>query len=150
MKAKIVLAALFVITIASCKKDSTTTTTPVPKTPEEFLTAKIWKADEIRIQQSNNTTQYYKRGVSGTTYDTDSLKFSTNNTGTYYFGGSSYSTTWNFTDAAKNKMTIIINQPPTPITVYLENIQLADTYFKYAQYYTGVISYMASCVRVPN
>ena len=141
---------MFVIFAISCKKDCTTTPTPVVKTPEELLTAKTWKADEIRVQQSNNTAQYYKRGVSGTTYDTDSIKFTISNTGTYYFSGASYTITWNFTDALKTKMTVVINQPPSPITVYLENIQLADTYFKYAQYYTGVVSYLASCTRVPN
>ncbi|MBI5858600.1 MAG: hypothetical protein HZB42_13255 [Sphingobacteriales bacterium] len=141
---------LFLFAVVSCKKDENNTT-PVVKTIEELLTGKTWKADEIRVQLSNNTTQYYKRGVSGNTYDTDSLKFSTNNTGTYYFSGSSYATTWNFTDAAKTKMTVIINQPPTPITVYLENIQITETFFKYAQYSSaGGISYLASCTRLPN
>ncbi len=151
MKTKIVFLAFCIITVISCNKETTITPTPVViKTTEEILTGKTWKADEIRVQQSNNFTQYYKRGVSGTIYDTDSIKFSMANTGTYYFSGSSYSTTWNFTDAAKTKMTVVINQPPTPITIYLENIQLADTYFKYAQYYTGTISYLASCTRLPN
>ena len=147
MKSKAAFIALCVITVISCTKEKNIVIT---KTTEEILTGKTWKADEIRVQQSNNTTQYYKRGVSGTIYDSDSIKFSTNNTGTYYFSGSSYPTTWNFTDAAKTKMTVVINQPPTPITVYLENIQLTESYFKYAQYYTGVVSYLASCTRVPN
>ena len=151
MKSAIVFSTIFVILITSCTKETTITPTPVViKTAEEILTGKTWKADEIRVQQSNNTTQYYKRGVSGTIYDSDSIKFNTNNTGTYYFSGSSYATTWNFTDAGKTKMTVVINQPPAPFPVYLENIQLAETYFKYAQYYTGTISYLASCTRVPN
>lgn len=150
MKSTIAFSAILVVFIISCTKETTTTPTPIFKTVEQVLTEKTWKADEIRVQQSNNTTQYYKRGVSGTLYDTDSIKFNTNNTGTYYYAGSAYATTWNFTDAAKTKMTVVINQPPTPITIYLENIQLTETYFKYAQYYTGAVSYLASCTRVPN
>ena len=150
MKNKALFVAFCVISLLSCKKETTNNPAPVAKTIEEILTGKTWKADEIRVQQSNNTTQYYKRGISGTTYDTDSIKFNTNNTGTYYFSGASYTTTWNFTDAGKTKMTLVINQPPSPITIYLENIQLTDTWFKYAQYYSGTISYLASCTRVPN
>lgn len=151
MKSKIAFSAILFIFITSCKKDSTPTPTPVViKTAEEILTGKTWKADEIRVQQSNNVTQYYKRGVSGTIYDTDSIKFNTNNTGTYYYSGSVYTTTWNFTDAGKTKMTVVINQPPAPFSVYLENIQLTETYFKYAQYFTGAVSYLASCTRLPN
>ena len=151
MKSTIAVSSLFIIFIVSCTKDSTPTPTPVVvKTTEEILTGKTWKADEVRTQLSNNTTQYYKRGVSGNLYDSDSIKFSTNNTGIYYYSGSAYTTTWNFTDAGKTKMTIVINQPPTPFSVYLENIQLTETYFKYAQYFTGTVSYLASCTRLPN
>ena len=149
MKSKTTIIAFCVLAVVSCKKDSTTT--PAVKTTEEILTGKTWKADEIRVQLSNNTTTYYKLGVSGTIYDSDSIKFSTNNTGTYYFSGASFATTWNFTDVAKTKMTIIINQPPTPITLYLENIQITELYIKYAQYSSAAgISYLASCTRTPN
>lgn len=150
MKYKTALFAFIAFTVISCKKDNTNTPVPAAKTTEEILTGKTWKADEIRIQLSNNTTQYYKRGVAGTVYDSDSLKFSINNTGTYYYNGSSYTTTWNFTDAGKTKMTVVINQPPTPITIYLENIQLTEAFFRYAQYYTGAVSYLAACSRIPN
>ncbi len=146
----VIFSGLIILGFCSCKKDDPITPVVTSKTTEEFLTQKTWKADEIRIQLGNNTTQYYKRGVAGTTYDSDSLKFATNNTGTYYYSGSSYTTSWNFTDAGKTKMTIVINQPPAPITIYLENIQLTDAYFKYAQFYTGAVSYLASCTRVPN
>lgn len=146
------LAIITIIIYNSCKKEETSCPVPeTPKTVEQSLTAKTWKADEIRIQQSNNTTQYYKRGLSGTTYDSDSLKFAANNTGTYYYSGSAFPITWNLTDAAKTKMTVVINQPPTPFTVYLENINITDTYFKYSQYYIGSgLNYMASCTRTPN
>lgn len=146
------LAIITIIVYNSCKKEETSCPVPeTPKTVEQLLTAKTWKADEIRIQQSNNTTQYYKRGSVGTTYDSDSLKFAANNTGTYYFSGAAYAITWNLTDAAKTKMTVVINQPPAPFTVYLENINITDTYFKYSQYYNGSgITYMASGTRTPN
>lgn len=115
-----------------------------------MLTERTWKADEIRIQLSNNTTTYYKRGVSGNTYDSDSLKFGINNTGFYYYSGSAFNTTWNFTDTGKTKMIIVINQPPTPITINLENVTLTETSFRYAQYFTGAVSYLAAGSRVPN
>jgi hypothetical protein len=149
MKNKLVLIALCSMLIISCDKDETTTPTPAVKTSEEMLVAKTWKADEVRVQQSNNVSSYYKRGVTGTAYDSDSIKFSANNTGTYYFSGMSYSTTWNFTDAAKTKMTLVINQSPA-ISVYLENIHITETSIKYAQYFTGTVSYLASATRVPN
>ncbi|MEK7226444.1 MAG: hypothetical protein AAB221_12300 [Bacteroidota bacterium] len=146
------LAIVIIIGYNSCKKEETSCPVPeTPKTVEQLLTAKTWKADEIRIQQSNNTTQYYKRGSVGTTYDSDSLKFAANNTGTYYYSGSAFPITWNLTDAAKTKMTVVINQPPTPITIYIENMNITDTYFKYSQYYNGSgLNYMASCTRTPN
>ncbi len=144
----VALSLATIILLYSCKKDEVE---PVSRTIEELLTSKTWKADELRIQLSNNTTQYYKRGVSGNTYDSDSLKFTNSNTGTYYFSGSAYPITWNFTDAAKSKMTVVINQPPTPLTVYLENIHITETYFKYSQYNLGSgLTYMASGTRVPN
>jgi hypothetical protein len=151
MKKKAVFIAFCVITVISCTIEKTITPTSVIiKTTEEILTGKTWKADEIRVQLSNNTTQYYKRGISGTLYHSDSIKFNANNTGTYYYSGSAYASTWNFTNSRKTKMTVVINQSPTPITIYLENIQLAETYFKYAQYFIGAVSYLASCTRVPD
>jgi hypothetical protein len=123
---------------------------PATKTIEELLTQHSWKADEIRIQLSNNTTQYYKRGGKDNTvdYDSDVLKFQKNHTGIYYFEGAQFSTTWKFTDAKKTKMTITIDHY-FPIIVHLENIHVTEKYFKYVQYYTGDISYLASCTRKP-
>jgi hypothetical protein len=149
MKFKPLLIGLCVITIASCKKDSVSNQT---KTPEQLLTEKTWKADEVRIQISNNTTTYYKRGEIGNTvnFDSDSLKFNSNNTGVYYYLGSQYTTTWNFINADKSKMTIVINFT-TPGTINLENVNLTENYFRYAQYASGGgNSYMASASRTPN
>lgn len=143
------LLLLFTISIYSCKKDSSVGT-QAPKTVLQLLTEKTWKADEIRVQLSNNTTEYYKRGSSGNTYDSDSLKFSTNNSGIYYFSGSQYPITWNFTSADQTKMTVVINYA-TPTTIYLENINLSENYFRYAQYSSsGAISYLSSVTRIPN
>jgi len=66
--------AIGLMAFISCKKDDC----PIPptlKTQDELLTAKTWKADEVRILLNNGTSQYYKRGAGGNTvnYDTDSL-----------------------------------------------------------------------------
>ncbi len=148
-KQLILLTGFVVIFALSCKKDSTTTVVTT-KTIEQLLTQKTWKADEVRVQLSNNTTVYYKRGSSGTVYDSDSIKFSTNNTGIYYFSGAQYTTTWNLTNSEKSKMTLVINYP-SPITIYLENIQLTETLFRYAQYCSSCsVSYLSSATRLPN
>jgi hypothetical protein len=156
MKTTLTIFAFPLFLLAACSKSSdpapTTTTTTTTKTVEELLTQRTWKTDEIRSQLSNNTTQYYKRGGSSNTvnYDSDSLKFNVNNTGTYYFGGVATSTTWNFINSEKSKMTIIINYSPTPLTINWEYVNVAETTLKYTQYVTGGISYLASGTRVPN
>src|SRR6476620_9448923 len=108
MKIGLKFIACSIIILASCSKDPATPDTPPIKTIEELMTANAWKADEIRVQLSNNTTTYYKRGETTNTanYDSDSLKFNLNNTGIYYYLGSPYTTTWNFVNPAKTKMTI--------------------------------------------
>jgi hypothetical protein len=145
--------AIGLILLCSCKKECPDPQTEVSKTPEELLVAKVWKLDEMRITRSNGTTDYYKRGGASNSFNgnSDSLKFNINNTGVFYdFLGATYTTTWNFTDAAKSKMTLIINSP-TPILLYLENIQITKDMFKYVQYITGSgVTYMASVTRVPN
>ena len=151
MKVKLAIITLGLVTFLSCKKDSPTPATPTVKTPEELLTAQTWKADEVRVQFSNGTAQYYLRGGTANTidYDSDSLKFNTDNTGVYYYSGSQYTTTWNFINSDKSKMTLIINYP-VPLTANLENVTLTDTYFSYSQYVTSGISYLASVRRLPN
>src|SRR5688572_9565342 len=109
MKMKLTLIICLMIVVASCSKDNDDDTNTPDKTIEQLLTEKAWKADELRIQLSNNTNTYYKRGGTSNTanYDSDSLRFNTYNTGTYYFSGAQYATTWNFIDANKFKMTIV-------------------------------------------
>lgn len=150
MKLPFILCLMIVV--ASCSKDNDDDNTPSTKTPEQLLTEKAWKADEIRIQLSNNTKAYYKRGGSTNTinYDSDSIRFNTNNTGIYYYSGAQYTTTWNFIDADKSKMTIVINYT-TPLTINLENIHITQAFFKYAQYATDVAgSYLAAGTRTQN
>src|SRR5688572_27235910 len=126
----ILLIAISTPLSRSCKKEASTET-KAPQSSVELLSQNTWKAQEIRIQFSDNSTLYYKRGNSGTTYDSDRLRFNIDGTGTYYFEGASYPTTWNFTDQAKTKMKIVIDQPPRPIKLYLENIQITETHFRY-------------------
>ena len=154
MKLKLAIIAFGLFMFLSCKKDDTvTTTTPcVIKTSEELLTAKTWKLGNMRVLRNNGTTDYYKRGGASNTFngDSDSLKFSLNNTGVFIdYLGSTYTTTWNFTNSEKTTMTLVINKP-TPLTVFLEDIALADSYFSYGQYATDGIYYLASCRRIPN
>ena len=152
MKIGLTFIAFTVIILASCQKDPVKPDTPPVKTIEELLTAKTWKADEIRVQLSNNTTSYYKRGGTTNTgdYDSDSLRFNTDNTGIYYYLGAQYTTTWNFTNTDKSKMTLIINYS-SPLTIDIENINVTATSFKYAQYSSANgISYLASGTRLPN
>jgi len=153
MKKNLSFILILVLIFTGCSKESTTTTpVPTPKTTEELLTEKAWKANEIRVQQANGIMQYYIRGGSSNTvnYDSDSLRFNLNNTGTYYYSGSSYSTTWSFINAEKSKMTLVINYA-VPLTLNLENIAISQTYFRYSQYLNaGINSYLASCTRTQN
>ena len=155
MKTKLTLAALVLISFFACSKDSATSTA-TPKTIEELLTAKVWKIDEFRQRYNSGTVNgadiYYKRGGSGNTanYDSDSIKFNINNTGVYYYLGNVYTTTWNFTDATKSKMTIIINYP-TALVDNLETISVGEDYFRYSQYYTfNGVSYLGAGTRSPQ
>jgi hypothetical protein len=63
--------------------------------------------------------------------------------------GNQYSTAWNFTDAGKTKMTLVISFS-TPVILKLENITVNDSYFAYAQYPAAETNYLASVRRLPN
>jgi hypothetical protein len=145
-----IFISFFLLTFFHPAEKEVAVTTLSTNTIEELLTQHNWKADEIRSQLSNNTTQYYKRGEKNNTidYDSDILKFRKNHTGTYYYEGARFSTTWKFTDAKKTKMIIMIGYPD-PVMVNLENIHITTRFFKYTQYYSGEISYLASCTRLP-
>jgi hypothetical protein len=151
MKINLLVAFVTIAFFASCSKDC-----PDPQTNqsvEQLLTSKTWKIDELRVQFSDNTSSYYKRGgiVRGVSYDSDSLKFSLNNTGTYYYGGNIYTTSWTFVNSTKDKMTITVNRP-TPETINLENVQVTSTFFRCSQYNVPslFVQYLASVTRVPN
>jgi hypothetical protein len=139
------LILLFSI-ISSCSKDETTPTTPTTLTEEQILTSGIWKVDEIRFMTSNQFL-YYKRGAtSGNTanFDTESIKFNADHTGTYIAGGITYTLTWAFVDAAKTKLTFTISYA-TPLIVNWEHIIWKETSIQYSEYYnrTGTLSFGA-------
>ena len=158
MKFKLSVCLIGLFIIVSCQKEiviskaEPVNVIPVAnKSPEELLTAKTWKADEIRTQLSDGGTQYYKRGMLGNTvnYDTDSLQFNLNNTGLYFYSDLQYEVTWNFINPEKTKITLVINFSP-PLTIHMENINLTENSYTYSQYITGTGSYLASCRRTPN
>ena len=159
MKLKFSLIVIGLFIIASCKKDDTNTTSnpcPTIKTLEELLCAHTWRIDEFRQRynsgSSNGVDIYYKLGGIGNTvnYDSDSIKFYTNNTGFYYYLGSQYTTTWNFIDPLKSKITLTINYP-TPLVDNLETISLSESSFRYSHYYSfNGISYLGAGTRTQN
>ncbi len=153
MKFKLSVIVIVLFALISCKKDCPAPPAPPPvKTPEELLTAKTWKLDNMRIQRSNGTTDFYQRGGASNTFngDKDSIRLNLNNTGVFYdFLGVTYTATWNFTNSGKTKMTLVINQA-TPLTLMLENVALTESYFSYSQFVSGPNSYLASSGRTPN
>jgi hypothetical protein len=120
--------------IVSCKKDNSASSQPT-KTSEEILTSKTWRLDEIRFLQGNVVT-YYKRGVTSDPYsfNTESIKFNTDKSGTYIAGGITYTMTWDFVDTKKTSLKLIINYT-TPLTVNWENLAFSDSSISYAEYY---------------
>ena len=131
----------------SCDKDED----PLfDRTLEEALTANSWKMEEIRFLQ-NNTFYYYKRGAAGNSlnFDTDVITFKKDKTGTYVGDNVTYALTWDFTDANKNKVRVVINYP-SPLTVYMENITETDNTLKYTEYYTKAgVNTLSSVSRIP-
>jgi hypothetical protein len=103
---------------------------------DSVLTADTLKIEEIRFLQGN-TQYYYKRGASsGNTanFDTEYIKFNTNNTGTYVAGGITYTLTWNWVDAAKTKIQYIVSYSPA-LTVIWDQLQFTNNSLAYAEYY---------------
>ncbi|MGB4845533.1 MAG: carboxypeptidase-like regulatory domain-containing protein [Ferruginibacter sp.] len=100
---------------------------------DAMLTNPVWKMEESRIIDGNKLL-YYKNGGEENTvnFDNDFYKFNAGNTGIYTFKGQDYSFDWNYTDAAKTKMKIVI-QYPSPLIVNLENIQLSNSVLKYTR-----------------
>ena len=87
-------------------------------TKEELLTHHTWKMEEL-TQVENNTQLYYKRGGASNThnFDNDKITFLVDGTGNYSpTPAENYGITWEFTDAAKTRMNIIITFSPSIIT----------------------------------
>lgn len=140
-----ILALTFTFVITSCTKEKIVETIkevekivylPTPGVNKDsVLTAKNLQLDEIRFLQ-NNTQYYYKRGATGNTanFDTEYIKFNSNNTGTYVAGGVTYTLTWNWIDQAKTKLQYIVSYSPA-LTVTWEQLQFTNNSLAYAEYY---------------
>jgi len=108
-----VLAA--VVFLHACTKDDSDTDVA---TKEELLTHHTWKMEEL-TQVENNTQIYYKRGGTSNThnFDDDKITFLVDGTGTYSPTPSqNFNITWEFTNAAKTQMDIVIIFSPSIIT----------------------------------
>jgi hypothetical protein len=152
MNLKLLFFALGLLALISCEKDCPSTPTVIVKTKDELLTAKTWKAEEIRTQFTNGNVEYYKRGGANNSidFDSDSIKLNADQTGIFYYLGTQQSVTWNFTNSEKSKLTCIINYPSGLVTIYWENVTIADSYISYSQFVTSGSTYLSSCRFVPN
>lgn len=136
-RALILLITLPLFSLLSCDKEDDND--PL-KTPEEYLTQHAWAMEEL-TQVENNALIYYKRGGSTNTanYDNDYLSFNTNGTGNYSpTTGQNRAITWQFTNAEKTKLTIVITFSPTVIlTLKCTELELSDTRFFCVNQYTN-------------
>jgi len=116
IKAPILAALGFsLILFQACLKDDSDT---VVISKEEILTHHTWKIEELN-QVENNAQIYYKRGGLSNTnnLDDDKITFLADGTGSYSPTSSeNYDITWEFTDATKTQMDIIITFSPSLIT----------------------------------
>ena len=115
INAPITAALAFLLFLQACLKDDSHT--PVVS-KEEMLTHHTWKLEELS-QVENNALIYYKRGEAGNTHnlDDDKITFHTDGTGNYSpTTAENYGLTWEFTDASKTRMDIVISFSPSIIT----------------------------------
>ena len=116
IKAPILAALGFsLILFQACLKDDSDT---VVVSKEEILTHHAWKIEELN-QVENNNQIYYKRGGASNTnnFDNDKLTFLMDGTGNYSpTPAENYGITWEFTDASKTRMDIVITFSPSIIT----------------------------------
>ncbi len=116
IKAPIVAALGFsLLFLQGCLKDDSYV---VPVSKEELLTHHAWKLEEL-TQVENNTHIYFKRGGLNNTnnLDNDKITFLADGSGNYSPTTSeNYDISWEFTDASKTKMDIVITFSPTLIT----------------------------------
>ncbi len=123
---------------AAPKEEASTSPATIPGAgvtarPADPLTMQVWKADESRIMEGN-TVSYYKRGGAENTInlDNDFYKFNGDNTGSWSFNGQEFRFTWNYSNAERTKIKMIM-QYPTPLVVNLENIILTAGSLSYTR-----------------
>ncbi len=109
------------------------TASPQPTVAADPLTGVSWKAEESRIIEGNNVT-YYKRGgkENSINLDNDVYTFNADNAGVWSFNGQDYRFSWEYTNAEKTKIKMII-QYPTPLLVNLENVAIASGRLSYTR-----------------
>ena len=139
----LLLASIFYLT--SCTKEKIVETIkevekivylPTPGVNKDsVLTTNTLKIEEMRFLQGN-TQYYYKRGAVGNTanFDTESIKFNANGTGTYIAGGINYSITWIWTNTAKTKLEYIISYSPGLVVIW-DQLQFTNNTLAYAEHY---------------
>jgi len=144
------LTICLALSFISCEKVEVK---PVEKSPLEILTSHIWQIDEIRYLQ-HNKPYYYKRGASSgntSNFDIEYIKFNTDKTGERSDNNVVYPLTWDFIDAEKTKIKIIIQEDKI-LNVTWENITYKENSLKYTEYYNryGTTHSLAVATRVPK
>lgn len=115
LKSYLICSLGILLLFQSCTKDDSDT---VVATKEELLTNHTWKMEEL-TQVENNTQIYYKRGGTTNThnFDNDKITFVVDGTGSYSPTPSqNFNITWEFTNASKTQMNIVITFSPSLIT----------------------------------
>jgi hypothetical protein len=143
MNFRLPLLIITTLVITSCKKETIkevevikeVIAPVVPINKDSVLTTTSLKVDEMRFLQ-NNTVYYYKRGASGNSanFDTESIKFNSNNSGTYNAGGINYTFTWNWIDAAKTKLQYTVSYSPA-LTITWDQLQFTNNSVSYTESY---------------
>ena len=151
--------ALLVSISVSCSKTKTGPT-PTTKTPQEYLLNKTWVFQHLVYVQNNTLGKYNRGGSSTIDLGKDAILFKSDGTGVYTNNDSEvFNITWQFTDNSETGMNYMIadyaNGHPSPgsnLTLTLENINVNDHSFKYAEIYTslGGNSTISSVERVPQ
>jgi len=123
-------------------------------TKEEMLCTKTWKTYEKFSEANNQRKSYYKRGGSSNTIDldSDSIKFTLDNTGTYFYLNNKHPLTWNFTNLEKTQFKMIIDFGDEGIShINLDTFSLSENIIKYSrkQITTNLTFYEAG-ILVPN
>ena len=135
--------------LVSCSKDKDDA-----KSKETLLTQHSWKMEEI-TQVENNVQIYYKRGGASNTnnFDNDKITFLANGTGTYSpTTAQSFNITWEFTNAQKTTMNIVISFSASLITTLkCSELELSENSFFCVTNFTNASAkpVLASVYRTP-